>query len=850
MKNSIETDEHTKQIPASEADPKAAPKGSDSILFDVEGMHCASCVNNVEKAIKKVQGVEDVTVNLATEKATVSYRTGETDTTKIVDAVEQAGYQTRVETLQFSVKGMHCASCVGNVEGAILRTPGVKDVSVNLATEKATVRVIQGTINPSKIVEIVQDAGYQAELINGVDRASQTDRQKKEREQELNSIKQSLMIAATFSIPIFLIEMASHFITPFHSWLSASVGMQNLYYLFFVLASVVQFGPGLRFYKQGWPSLRRGTPDMNSLVMLGTTAAYGYSVVATFFPQVLPSGTVNVYFEASAVIVTLILSGRYMEAIAKGRTSESIKRLLSLQAKNARIIRNGKEMEVPVEQVQIGDTILVRPGEKIPVDGEVVDGDSYVDESMISGEPIPVHKTKGDEMVGGTINKNGSIRFKATKIGADTVLAQIIKMVEEAQGSKLPIQSLVNKVTSYFVPAVITLALLTFGIWFIWGPDPALTFALVNAVAVLIIACPCAMGLATPTSIMVGTGKAAEMGVLFRQGDALQALRNTDVIVLDKTGTLTKGEPELTDFEVVEGYESNKILQLVASAENRSEHPIAEAIVKAARDKKVELAEADDFNAKPGFGIETTVNGTRVFVGADRFMTQLKLDISHFDEVRNHLTKEGKTPIYVAMDDKLVAAMAVADPIKESTPAAIKELHQLDLKVAMITGDNEQTARAIANELGIDEVVAEVLPEDKANAVKQLQSNGRKVTFVGDGINDAPALAQADVGVAIGTGTDVAIESAEVVLMSGDLRNVPNAIALSNSTIRNIKENLFWAFVYNIILIPLAAGALYPAFGILLSPIFAAGAMAVSSVFVLGNALRLKRFRPPMNVVS
>ncbi|WP_234569783.1 heavy metal translocating P-type ATPase [Rhodohalobacter sp. 614A] len=850
MKNSIETDEHTKQIPASEADPKTAPKGTDSILFDVEGMHCASCVNNVEKAIKKVQGVEDVTVNLATEKATVSYRTGETDTTKIVDAVEQAGYQTRVETLQFSVKGMHCASCVGNVEGAILRTPGVKDVSVNLATEKATVRVIPGTINPSKLVEIVQDAGYQAELINEVDRASQTDRQKKEREQELNSIKQSLMIAATFSIPIFLIEMASHFITPFHSWLSASVGMQNLYYLFFVLASVVQFGPGLRFYKQGWPSLRRGTPDMNSLVMLGTTAAYGYSVVATFFPQVLPSGTVNVYFEASAVIVTLILSGRYMEAIAKGRTSESIKRLLSLQAKNARIIRNGKEMEVPVEQVQIGDTILVRPGEKIPVDGEVVDGDSYVDESMISGEPIPVHKTKGDEMVGGTINKNGSIRFKATKIGADTVLAQIIKMVEEAQGSKLPIQSLVNKVTSYFVPAVITLALLTFGIWFIWGPDPALTFALVNAVAVLIIACPCAMGLATPTSIMVGTGKAAEMGVLFRQGDALQALRNTDVIVLDKTGTLTKGEPELTDFEVVEGYESNKILQLVASAENRSEHPIAEAIVKAARDKKVELAEADDFNAKPGFGIETTVNGTRVFVGADRFMTQLKLDISHFDEVRDHLTKEGKTPIYVAMDDKLVAVMAVADPIKESTPAAIKELHQLDLKVAMITGDNEQTARAIANELGIDEVVAEVLPEDKANAVKQLQSNGRKVTFVGDGINDAPALAQADVGIAIGTGTDVAIESAEVVLMSGDLRNVPNAIALSNSTIRNIKENLFWAFVYNIILIPLAAGALYPAFGILLSPIFAAGAMAVSSVFVLGNALRLKRFRPPMKVVN
>lgn len=850
MKNSAETDEQSKEVgtdPNKKNDQKTS-KGTESMMFDVEGMHCASCVNNVEKAIKNVSGVDEVSVNLATEKANVTFRKGESESNKIFEAVENAGYRTRSERLQFSVQGMSCASCVGNVEGTIADIPGVKSVSVNLATEKATVQIIPGTTTASKIIEAVQARGYQAELITGED--DRTDREQEAREQELSSIKRSLIIAAVFSIPIFLIEMASHFITPFQNWLNAAVDMQNLYYLFFVLASVVQFGPGLRFYKKGWPSLMRGTPDMNSLVMLGTTAAYGYSVVATFLPQVLPSGTVNVYFEASAVIITLILAGRYMEAVAKGRTSESIKRLLSLQAKNARIIRNGKEMEVPVEQVQMGDTILVRPGEKIPVDGQVVDGDSYVDESMISGEPIPVHKTKGDEVVGGTINKNGSIRFKATKIGADTVLAQIIKMVEEAQGSKLPIQSLVNEVTNYFVPVVIGLALLTFGIWFIWGPDPALTFALVNAVAVLIIACPCAMGLATPTSIMVGTGKAAEMGVLFRQGDALQALRNTDVIVLDKTGTLTKGQPELTDLEINEGYQSNKILQLVASAENRSEHPIAEAIVEAARQRNLELFEADNFNAKPGFGIEAEVNGTKVFVGADRLMEQIGLDISLFEETRNTLAKEGKTPIYVAIDNKLAAVIAVADPIKEFTPAAIQELHRLDLKVAMITGDNEQTARAIADQLGIDEVLAEVLPDGKAQAVKKLQSNGRKVAFVGDGINDAPALAQADVGIAIGTGTDIAIESAEVVLMSGDLQNVPNAIALSHSTIRNIKENLFWAFIYNIILIPVAAGALYPAFGILLSPIFAAGAMAVSSVFVLGNALRLKRFRPPMKAMS
>lgn len=818
-----------------------------SLLLYVEGMHCASCVSRVENAIKQVQGVEDASVNLATEKANVSFQE-DLAPQKIIEAIQNAGYETRTETFQFDVKGMSCASCVGNVEGAIKSLTGVQNVTVNLATEKATVQVIPGVANKKEVIEAIQTSGYEAKEVVG--REEQAEQKRKEKQKDRLDLKRSLLIAAVFSIPIFVIEMGSHFISPFHEWLESSVGSQSLYYLFFVFASVVQFGPGLRFYKKGWPSLLRGTPDMNSLVMLGTTAAYGYSVVATFVPQLLPSGTVNVYFEASAVIVTLILAGRYMEAIAKGRTSEAIKRLLNLQAKSARVVRNGQEKDVPAENVQIGDIIIVRPGEKIPVDGEVVQGESYIDESMISGEPIPIQKTKGDEVIGGTINKNGSLRFKATKIGVDTVLAQIVQMVEEAQGSKLPIQSLVNKVTHYFVPTVITLALITFGAWLIWGPDPALTFALVNAVAVLIIACPCAMGLATPTSIMVGTGKAAEMGVLFRQGDALQALRNTDTIILDKTGTLTKGQPELTDVETVNGFDPDQLLQWVASVEKNSEHPIAEAIVQAAKEKNLELVDVSDFNSQTGFGVEATIDGKQILIGADRMMEGAGLDLSQFEEKSGHLSGAGKTPIYVVLENQVAAILAVADSIKETTPEAIKALHNLDLEVVMLTGDKQQTATAIARELGIDDVIAEVLPDGKSDAVKQLQESGKKVAFVGDGINDAPALAQADVGIAIGTGTDIAIESAEVVLMSGDLRNVPNAIALSQSTIRNIKENLFWAFIYNIILIPLAAGALYPAFGILLSPIFAAGAMAVSSVFVLGNALRLKRFRPPMTVLS
>jgi heavy metal translocating P-type ATPase len=821
-------------------------KSGGHLDIGIRGMSCASCVGRVEKAIRAVPGVADVAVNLATERARISIIDGMPDLREVLLAIREAGYEPTDETVELRITGMNCASCVGRIENALTRLPGTIEASVNLATEKATVRYLPGLADPALLMEAVRTAGYEAERAG--ESQTSADREGVMREVELRGLKRSVLLAAVLTAPIFILDMGAHFLPPFHRWLHSTFELQNLFYFYFILATMVQFGPGLRFYRKGWPALWRGGPDMNSLVMLGTSAAYGYSVVVVFLPRALPAGTAHVYFEASTVIITLILVGRYFEALARGRTGEAIKRLLGLQAKTARVIRDGRELELGIEEVQRGDFVLVRPGEKIPVDGKVTEGSSYVDESMITGEPIPAAKNIGDEVVGGTINKIGSFTFRATKIGAETLLAQIIRMVEQAQGSKLPIQALVDRVTNYFVPVVIGVAILTFGVWLVLGPAPALTFALVNAVAVLIIACPCAMGLATPTSIMVGTGKAAEMGVLFRKGEALQSLRGAEIIAVDKTGTLTKGRPEMTDLTVAGNCEENEILRLVASVESRSEHPIAEAIVEAARRRGLALAEVRDFAATPGFGVEAWVEDRPIQVGADRLMKKLGLDVSVFAEATNLLADEGKTPLYVAVDGRLAAVLAVADPIKGSTPEAVAELHRLGLRVAMITGDNRRTAEAIARRLGIDEVAAEVLPDGKVEAVKGLQGQGRKVAFVGDGINDAPALAQADVGIAIGTGTDIAIESAEVVLMSGDLRNVPNAIALSKATIRNIKQNLFWAFAYNVCLIPVAAGILYPAFGLLLSPVFAAVAMAASSVCVVTNALRLRRFRPPMAV--
>ncbi|ENU1227046.1 heavy metal translocating P-type ATPase [Providencia rettgeri] len=814
------------------------------LSLPVEGMTCASCVGRVEKALKAVVNIDTAVVNLATERADITFK-GHVDPDSAVRAIESSGYKVREETTELAIEEMTCASCVGRVEKALSQIPGVLEANVNLATERARIRHLSGAVTIEDLEAAIVQAGYKPRRLS--DTTTDANEQANERrENEERSLRRALFTAAIFTLPVFIIEMGSHFIPGIHHWVSENLGQQLNWYIQFVLATIVLFGPGLRFFQKGVPALLRAAPDMNSLVAVGTAAAYGYSVVATFMPQVLPAGTANVYFEAAVVIVTLILLGRTLEARAKGKTSQAIKRLVGLQAKTARVERDGKMLEIPLDQVIANDIVFVRPGEKIPVDGEVIEGTSYVDESMITGEPIPVSKDIGSEVVGGTINKTGAFSFRVTKTGSNTVLAQIIRLVEEAQGSKLPIQALVDKVTMWFVPAVMAGAVITFFIWLIFGPDPALTFALINAVAVLIIACPCAMGLATPTSIMVGTGRAAELGVLFRKGEALQALRDVTVVALDKTGTLTKGRPELTDLIPADGFEYDEVLSLVAAIETRSEHPIAEAIVNAANEKGLPLAAIEKFEAIPGFGISAKVGSHAVSVGADRFMKQLGLDVSHFQQSAQRLGEQGKSPLYAAIDGRLAAIIAVADPIKETTPEAINALHALGLKVAMITGDNAATAAAIAKQLGIDEVAAEVLPDGKVAALKQFRINGNKVAFVGDGINDAPALAEADVGLAIGTGTDVAIEAADVVLMSGDLRGVVDAIALSQATIRNIKQNLFWAFAYNALLIPVAAGLLYPINGTLLSPILAAAAMALSSVFVLGNALRLKRFQAPM----
>ncbi|SUU88228.1 Cu+-exporting ATPase [Aminobacter aminovorans] len=814
--------------------------------FPIEGMTCASCVRRVELAIAKVPGVATATVNLATESADVTFG-GSIDTDGVIAAIRNAGYDVPVETIEVEIEGMTCASCVRRVEKAIAAVSGVKTASVNLATERATIETLAGTTRTA-IDAAIRKAGYEPRRIEQA--GAEGDSREDARYREFSHLKRDFAIAAVLTLPIFALEMGSHAIPALHHWLMMNVSQQKLYIAFFVLATIVQFGPGLRFYQKGVPALLRLAPDMNSLVVLGSSAAWAYSVVATFAPGALPAGTANVYFEASAVIVTLILLGRVLEAKAKGRTSEAIKRLMGLQAKSARVERNGAFTDIPLEEVVAGDVVQVRPGDKVPVDGIVLTGSSFVDESMISGEPIPVSKGEGAEVVGGTINKTGSFTYSATKVGADTLLAQIIRMVETAQGSKLPIQALVDKVTAWFVPAVMAAAALTFVVWLVFGPEPAATFALVNAVAVLIIACPCAMGLATPTSIMVGTGRAAELGVLFRNGEALQSLKSTSVVALDKTGTLTAGNPVMTDLDVASGFDRAKVLALVAAVEAQSEHPVAAAIVAAAREEGLALAETGSFEAVPGFGVSASVGAHRVDVGADRYMARLGISVQDFAETAIRMGYKAKTPLYAAVDGKLAAVIAVSDPIKPTTPQAIRALHDLGLKVAMITGDNRRTAEAIAAQLGIDEVVAEVLPDGKVDAIKRLRSGGRAVTFVGDGINDAPALAEADVGIAIGTGTDVAIESADVVLMSGDLLGVTNAIALSKATIANIRQNLFWAFAYNAALIPVAAGVLYPVSGTLLSPMLAAGAMAMSSVFVLGNAMRLKRFKAPARATA
>ncbi|MEH6516099.1 MAG: heavy metal translocating P-type ATPase [Halioglobus sp.] len=746
------------------------------------------------------------------------------------------------KTLTFGVREMSCASCVGRVEKALLAVPGVQEAHVNLAAETATISV-NDTFEVDDATKALDAAGYPATLATDQGAADATASRKAE---EAAHLQRMTLVAAVLTVPVFILEMGSHMVPAIHDWIMNTLGMEVSWAIQFVLTTIVLAWPGRQFYLKGFPALFKGAPEMNSLVALGSSAAWGFSAVALFAPTLLPDGTRVVYFEAAAMIVTLILLGRFLEARAKGRTGQAIRKLVGLKAKTAQVERNGQLIELPVDDIVAGDVIQVRPGEKIAVDGIVVKGTSYVDESMISGEPVPVEKSTDTEVVGGTVNGTGALTFRATKVGDDTMLAQIIRMVEDAQGAKLPIQDLVNRITLWFVPAVMGVALVTFLTWLLVGPDPALSFALVASVAVLIIACPCAMGLATPTSIMVGTGRAAELGVLFRRGDALQRLNDVKTIALDKTGTLTEGRPELTDLTLTKGFEESDVLRLVASVEAMSEHPIAAAIVRRAEQTGLSLAAVEDFSSITGYGVSAVIEGRNILVGADRLMIREGITLDEVHRVGDSLGQEGKTPLYAAIDGQLAAIIAVSDPIKSSTAEAIAALHDLGLEVAMITGDSKSTANAIAAKLGIDTVIAEVLPEGKVTAIEKLQLGARTVAFVGDGINDAPALARADVGVAIGTGTDVAIEAADVVLMSGDLKGVVNALHVSQLTMRNIRQNLFWAFGYNALLIPVAAGVFYPVFGLMLSPVLAAGAMALSSVFVLSNALRLRWITPTL----
>ncbi|MBA83756.1 MAG: copper-translocating P-type ATPase [Rhodobacteraceae bacterium] len=805
--------------------------------IQIEGMTCAACVGRVEKALSDTQGVSQAAVNLATESALVTYETTD-GLTDVLAGLARAGYPARTLAALFDVEGMTCASCVGRVEQALADLPGVTGVAVNLANETAQVSYVQGIAETAQMQAAMAAAGYPAKP-----RDTGAKLHENRKEEEARQQRARLILAGLLTLPVFVLEMGGHLVPAFHHWVHMTIGQQASWIFQWVLTSAVLIGPGRQFYTKGFPALVRAQPDMNSLVAVGTAAAYGFSVVATFAPGLLPEGARAVYYESAAVIVVLILLGRFLEARAKGRTGQAIRKLLGLRATTARVLRDGTPQDIPAEEILTGDIVLVRPGERLPVDGAVTEGSSYVDESMITGEPVPVAKSPGDQVVGGTVNGTGALQLQATKVGNDTMLAQIIRLVEQAQGAKLPIQGVVDRITLWFVPAVMAVALLTVLAWLVFGPAPALPHALVAGVAVLIIACPCAMGLATPTSIMVGTGRAAEMGVLFRKGDALQALSGVDVVALDKTGTLTMGAPALTDFSVAEGFERSDVLRKIAAVEALSEHPIARAIAEAADSP---LPQVEKFGSVTGYGVLGTVEGARVMIGADRLMLRRKVELGALQQVGKDLAAAGKTPIYAAIDGRIAAVIAVSDPVKPASAGVIKALHARGLQVAMITGDNAATAQAIAGELGIDHVVAEVLPQGKVQALDSLRAGGKTLAFVGDGINDAPALAHADVGIAIGSGTDVAIESADVVLMSGDLRGVVNAFGLSARVMRNIRQNLFWAFGYNTALIPVAAGLFYPLFGWQLSPMLAAGAMAMSSVFVLTNALRLRAARPDM----
>ncbi len=820
-----------------------SPEGIKRIELPISGITCASCVARIEKGLSRLSGIVDARVNFATEKATITFDPSRVRPADFVSTIHDLGYEAVLETVTLPIRGMSCTSCVNRVEKALRDVPGVVRADVNFATERAAVQYVPGAVSVEDLRRAVAQAGYEVLRLEPAEKEDLVDREQAAREAEYQKLKNKFIIGAVLVIPVFLLMSWDHFGLGRLHGLSRNLN----FYLQLVFQTPIQFWVGRQFYSGAWKAAKHKTTDMNTLIAVGTSAAYIYSVLATFFPGLFSAqGLVAaVYYDTAGAIIVLILLGRLLEARAKGQTSEAMKKLIGLQARTARVVRNGEEQDLPIEEVKIGDLIVVRPGEKIPVDGAVREGRSSVDESMVTGESIPVEKNPGDAVIGATLNKSGTFRFEATKIGRETMLARIIEMVQEAQGSKPPIARLVDVIASYFVPAVIGIAVLSFVSWLFFGPAPAFTYAFLNFVAVLIIACPCSLGLATPTAVMVGTGKGAENGILVRGAEALETAHKVTTVILDKTGTLTKGQPSVTDVLPLDGFREEEILRYAASAEKGSEHPLGEAIVNCAREKNLPLIDPKDFRAVAGRGIEAEIDGRSLLMGNAQFMAGRGISVAALQDKAETLAGEGKTAMYLALNGTPSGLIAVADTLKENSAAAVQALRKMGIETVMMTGDNRRTAAAIAREIGIDRVAAEVLPEGKAEEVKKLQSEGKVVAMVGDGINDAPALAQADVGVAIGTGTDVAMESADITLISGDLRGVVTAIALSRATLRNIRQNLFWAFAYNVILIPVAAGVLFPFFGILLNPIFAAAAMGLSSVTVVSNALRLRRFRPP-----
>ena len=841
----------TPDAPAQPAAEPAAPVFR-RIEIPVHGVNGRQGAAHLEAELQRLDGVRQVTVNAKSEAVRVLYDPNVTPVATLVERILAAGYTPGVATTILSIGGMYCGSCVSTIEQALRRTSGVFDASVNLATEQARIEYQPGLVDLAGLARAIQDAGYQVrEAVPSSGADTTLDREEADRAREYHTLLRKFWFAVAISVPVLLFSYPQ-FVPGLREWLTpGSAQLRIVWGLLGLLTIPVLVWSGSQFYTGMWAALKHRQANMHTLIAIGISAAWLYSTAAVLVPGIFPPGTSpEVFYDVTSVVTALIVLGLLLELKAKGRTSEAIKKLIGLQAKTARVVRDGVEVDIPVEEVLVGDTVVVRPGEKIPVDGVVLEGHSAVDESMLTGESLPVEKGAGAEVIGATLNQTGSFRFRAVKVGKDTALAQIVRLVQDAQGSKAPVQRVVDRVSHYFVPSVLILAILAAMVWFLFGPAPAGVYALVVFVTTLIIACPCALGLATPTSLTVGIGKAAEQGILIRSGDALQMTQRLDAIVLDKTGTITKGAPELTNVIALDGYEEDAVLRLAAAAERDSEHPLATAIVAGGRARGLDIPQATRFEALPGAGIAATVDGAAVLLGNARLFFDRGIPLGRLEGEATRLADDGKTPMYVALGDHAAGIVAVADTVKEESAAAIAALKRLGLEVVMLTGDNRRTAQAIGRQVGVDRVLAEVLPQDKAREVQKLQLEGKRVGMVGDGINDAPALTQADVGFAIGTGTDIAIEAADVTLISGSLRGVVTAIAVSKATMRNVYQNLIGAFAYNTLGIPIAMGLLYPFLGILLSPILAAAAMAASSVTVVTNANRLRGWRPPQEMAA